>query len=90
MSIKEELKQLKDYCYKYIEREYGKRQNYIKRTRITKNGLFLYGHKVYAPGYNRHYDIYTFINWYDSNDYEFIANMLDNFVLDCKRLRECE
>ena len=89
MSIKKELEELKDYCYKYIEREYGKKQNYIKKTRITKNGLFIYGHKVYAPGYNRYYDIYTFINWYNSNDYEFITNMLDYFVLDCKRLREC-
>ena len=90
MSIKEDLKQLKDYCYKYIEREYGKRQNYIKRTRITKNGLFIYGHKVYAPGYSLYYDIYTFINWYDNNNYEFINSLLDNFVLDCKRLKECE
>ena len=90
MSIKEDLKQLKDYCYNYIEREYGKRQNYIRRTRITKNGLFIYGHKVYAPGYSLYYDIYTFINWYDYNNYEFINSMLDNFVLDCKRLKESE
>ena len=90
MSVKEDLKELKEYCYKYIEREYGKKQNYIKKTRITKNGLFLYGHKVYAPGYSMHYDIFTFISWIDSNNYSFINDMCDNFVLDCKRLRECE
>ena len=88
--IKKELEDLKDYCYKYIEREYGRRQNYIRRTRITKNGLFVYGHKVYAPGYNLYYDIYTFINWYDSTNYQHIQDLLDNFVLDNNRLIECE
>ena len=88
MNIKEDLEELKDYCYKYIEKEYGRKQDYIKRTRITKNGLFIYGHKCYAPGYNLVYTIYTFISWYDSNDYEHINNMLDHFVLDCKRLKE--
>lgn len=88
MTIKKNLQELKDYCYKYVEREYGAKQNYIKRTRITNNGLFLYGHKVYAPGYNLTYTIYTFISWYDSNDYEYITNMLEHFILDCKRLRE--
>ncbi len=88
MTIKKDLQDLKDYCYKYVEREYGKKQNYIKRTRITNNGLFLYGHKVYAPGYNLTYTIYTFISWYDSNDYEYITNMLEHFISDCKRLRE--
>ena len=90
MSIKEDLKQLKDYCYNYIERKYGTEQSYIKKSRITKHGLYLYGHKVYAPGYSMYYDIYTFINWYDSNDYEHITNLLDHFVLDCKRLKEAE
>lgn len=88
MTIKEDLKNLKDYCYSYVNRMYGEKQDYIKRTRITKNGLFVYGHKVYAPGYNLYYDIYTFISWYDANDYEHITSMLDHFVLDCKRLRE--
>ena len=32
MEIKEDLKRLKDYCYSYIEREYGKKQNYIRKT----------------------------------------------------------
>ena len=88
--IKNELEQLKDYCYKYVEREYGKRQNYIRKTKITKNGLFVYGHKVYAPILSDYYTIYTFINFYDSNNYEFINSMLDNFVLDCQRLRESD
>lgn len=88
--IKKDLEILKDYCYNYIEREYGKRQNYIRKTRITKYGLFIYGHKVYAPILSEKYTIYTFINWYDSNDFEHIQNMLDHFVLDCQRLRESE
>ena len=86
--IKEDLKRLKDYCYAYIEREYGKKQNYIRKTRITKNGLFIYGHKVYAPGFCLVYDIYEYISWYDSNDYEYITSLLDHFVLDCNRLTE--
>lgn len=90
MEIKKGLEELKDYCYKYIEREYGKRQNYIRKTRITKNGLFIYGHKVYAPGYNLTYDIHTYISWYDNTNYSFINDLLDNFVLDCKRLKESE
>lgn len=90
MEIKKDLEELKNYCYKYIEREYGKRQNYIRKTRMTKNGLFIYGHKVYAPGYSLYYDIHTYISFYDNTNYEFINNMLDNFVLDCKRLRESE
>ena len=90
MNKKKEIEELKKYCYKYIEREYGRKNNYIRKTRITKNGLFIYGHKVYAPGYNEIYDIYTFINWYDSNDYQHITDLLEHFVLDCKRLRECD
>lgn len=88
--VKNELEQLKDYCYKYVEREYGKRQNYIRKTKITKNGLFVYGHKVYAPILNDKYTIFTFISWYDNNNYEFINSLLDNFVLDCQRLTESD
>lgn len=86
---KDELIELKKYCYKYMEREYGKKQNYIRKTRITENGLFIYGHNVYSPLYGK-YTIYIFISWYDSNDYEYINNTLDHFVLDCKRLKECK
>lgn len=88
MSIKKDLEELKEYCYKYIERQYGIKQEYIKRTKMTKNGLFIYGHKCYAPGYSMYYDVFTFISWIDANNYSFITDMLDNFVLDCKRLRK--
>ena len=57
MRIKDDLNIIKEYCYKYIEREYGKNQNYIRKTRISKNGLFIYGHDVYAPGYNLYYKV---------------------------------
>lgn len=88
MERRKDIEEIKDYCYKYIEREYGKKQNYIKKTRATKNGLFIYGHKVYAPAYCLTYDIHTYISWYDSNNYGFINDLLDNFVLDCQRLKE--
>lgn len=87
-NIKKELYELKDYCYKYLEREYGKNNTFIRSTKITNNGLFIYGHKVYAPGYSLIYKINTFISWYDSTDYNFINELLEHFVLDCKRLKE--
>ena len=89
-TIKKELEELKEYCYKYIEIEYGKRQNYIRKTKITKTGLFIYGHKVYAPILSNYYTIYTYIGWYDNNNYEHIHNLLDTFVLDCQRLKESD
>lgn len=84
----QELQDLKEFCYKYIKTTYGTKQDYIKKTRITPNGLFVYGHKVYAPGYGITYTIYTFINWYNSNDYQHIKDLLDHFVLEYKNLRE--
>lgn len=88
MIISEELENLKEYCKQYLEREYGRKNNYIKSMRKSKNGLFIYGHKVYAPAYSLIYKIHTYIAWYESNNYEYINTLLDNFVLDCKRLRE--
>lgn len=82
------LEDLKKYCINYIKKQYGEKNEYIKKTRITKNGLFIYGHDVYAPAINETYTIYIFINWYDVNNFDFINSMLDNFVLDCKRLKE--
>ena len=84
---KEDLEWLKKYCYQYLEREYGKRQNYIRKTKITNNGLFIYGHDVKSPCYGI-FHIYTFINWYNSNDYSFINCLLDHLVLECNRMRE--
>lgn len=88
--LKKELTDLKDYCINYIKKQHGESNNYIKKTRITKNGLFIYGHKVYAPRYSLVYDIFTFINFYDSTNYDHINNLLDMFVLDCKRLKVYE
>lgn len=85
-----DIKKIKEYCYKYIERVYGTKQNYIRKTKATKNGLFIYGHRVYAPGYCETYTIHTYISWYDSDNYNFINDLLDSFVLDCKRLKESE
>ena len=88
MEIKNDIKEIKDYCIKYLEREHGKQNNYIRGMKATKNGLFIYGHKVYAPGYSLKYKIHTYISWYESNNYDFMNQLLDNFVLDCKRLKE--
>ena len=43
------LEDLKKYCYSYIEKNYGIKQDYIRKTKITKNGLFIYGHNCYSP-----------------------------------------
>lgn len=90
MKIENDIEKIKKYCKEYIERQYGLKQDYIRGMKATKNGLFIYGHKVYAPGYSLYYKIHTYISWYDSSNYSFINDLLDNFVLDCNRLRESE
>ena len=90
MEIKKDLKQLKDYVKSYITKNYGEKKNYIRSMKTSKNGLFIYGHNVYAPGYNLKYKIHTYISWYELNNYNFINDLLDTFVLDCKRLKECD
>ncbi len=88
MEIKKDLEDLKEYVKKYMWWKYGDNGNFVKSMKTTKNGLFIYGHKVYAPGYSITYKIHTYISWYESNNYSFINDLLDNFVLDCQRLRE--
>lgn len=90
MEIKKELNILKEYCKNYINKNYGVKNNYIRSMKTSKNGLFIYGHKVYAPGYSIKYTIHTYISWYELNNYEFINSLLDTFVLDCNRLKECD
>lgn len=90
MEIKKDLEDLKEYVKKYMWWKYGHNKTYIKSMRATKNGLFIYGHKVYAPGYSLKYTIHTYISWYNSNCYNFINDLLDTFVLDCERLKECD
>jgi len=88
MEKTKDIKELKDYITKYVNTQYGVKKDYIKGFRATKNGLFVYGHKVYAPGYNLVYDIHTYISWYESNNYSFIQDLIDTFVNDCERLTE--
>ncbi len=90
MEIKKDIEEIKKYVKSYMIRSYGEKNDYIKSMKATKNGLFIYGHKVYAPGYSLKYTIHTYISWYESNNYQFINDLLDNFVLDCKRLKECD
>mgnify|MGYP003299506394 CR=1 FL=1 len=89
MTIKKDLEELKKYCIAYVDKTYGVNNNYIRKMKATKNGLFIYGHKVYAPGYSLIYTIQTYISWYENGNYNYINDLLDNFVLDCKRLNEC-
>ena len=89
MEIKNDIEQIKKYINSYILRQYGEsKKNYIKKYKTTKNGLFIYGHDVYAPGYCLKYKIHTYISWYESNNYNFINDLIDNFILDCERLKE--
>lgn len=90
MEIKKDLEDLKEYVKRYMARMYGEKNNYIRGMKTSKNGLFIYGHKVYAPGYCLTYKVHTYISWYESNNYSFINDLLDMFVLDCKRLKECD
>lgn len=90
MEIKKDLEQLKSYVKSYITKNYGEKNNYIRSMKTSKNGLFIYGHNVYAPGYKLKYKIHTYISWYELNNYNFINDLLDTFVLDCKRLKECD
>ena len=90
MNKNQDIERIKEYCKQYMERQYGLKNDYIRGFRKSKNGLFIYGHKVYAPVYNIIYKIHTYISWYESNNYEYINTLLDNFVLDCKRLRESD
>lgn len=88
--MKERLMELKDYCKKYVSDKYGKDNNYIRRTRITRNGLFIYGHRVYAPNFNGYFPIQTYISQYDVDNKDYINDLLDLFVLDCQRLKESD
>ena len=90
MEIKKDLNDLKEYVKRYMWWKYGDNNKYVKSMKATKNGLFIYGHKVYAPGYGIKYTIHTYISWYELNNYEFINSLLDTFVLDCNRLKECD
>lgn len=65
----------------YIIKNYG---NYITKTRITKNGLFIYGGN-YKSSYGKH-TLYTFISSYDKDNKEYIDSMLKTFINDVKRL----
>lgn len=62
------MEKLKKYCYEYITEKYGK--DYIKTSRITKNGLFLYGKNKK----------YTFISKYDKENKEYINDLLEIFT----------
>ena len=65
----------------YILKNYG---DYITKTRITKNGLFIYG-GIYRSSYGKH-TLYTYISSYDKDNKEYIDEALKIFVDDSKRL----
>lgn len=57
-------------------------KKYIRKTRITKNGLFIYGDK-YVTSSGDTYPIYTYISKEDINETNHILDLLDSFV-DCE------
>lgn len=57
-------------------------KKYIKKTRITKNGLFIYGDK-YKTSSGDVYPIYTYISKVDIHETNYILDILDAFV-DCE------
>lgn len=65
--------------------------NHITKTKITKNGLFIYG-GYYKTSSGEQHLIYTYISKQELNNYEknvnFIIDLLEAFVDEVERLRE--
>lgn len=65
--------------------------NHITKTKITKNGLFIYG-GYYKTSSGEQHPIYTYISKQELNNYEknvnFIIDLLETFIDEVERLRE--
>ena len=60
-------------------------KKYIKKTIITKNGLFIYGDK-YKTSSGDVFPIYTYISKIDINETSYVLDLLDAFVDNEERL----
>lgn len=76
------LQDIKQYCKDYIEKTYG--HQYVEKTRISKNGLFIYGGKYNHQG--KDYPVYTYLCMYDVDKEWYIKDALDCFVAECQTL----
>lgn len=63
-------------------------KKYIKKTKITKNGLFIYGDK-YKTSSGVIYPIYTYISKVDINETNYIVDLLESFIDEEERLVKC-
>lgn len=63
----------------------------ITKTRISKNGLFIYG-GYYKTSSGEQHPIYTYISKLELNDFKgsinYIIDLLETFVDEVERLRE--
>jgi hypothetical protein len=63
----------------------------ITKTKITKNGLFIYG-GYYKTSSGEQHPIYTYISKLELNDFKgsinYIIDLLETFVDEVERLRE--
>lgn len=59
----------------------------ITKTRITKNGLFIYG-GYYKTSFGEKQPIYTYISKLELNNINYIIELLETFVDEVERLRE--
>lgn len=60
-------------------------KKYITKTRITKNGLFIYG-GYYSTSYGEKHPVYTYISNYDKSNVNYILDLLDTFAEEVERL----
>lgn len=63
----------------------------ITKTRISKNGLFIYG-GYYKTSSGEQHPIYTYISKLELNDFKgsinYIIDLLETFIDEVERLRE--
>lgn len=66
-------------------------KNHITKTKITKNGLFIYG-GFYKTSLGEQHPIYTYISKQDAKNFKeninFIIDLLETFVDEVERLKE--
>ena len=85
---KQELKNLKAYCINYIEKKSPYKCQYLKTTRISKNGVFIYGKKYYTPRFFQVYNAYTYISYEEKYNVDYVNGLLDTFIEECKNLEK--
>ena len=66
-------------------------KNHITKTKITKNGLFIYG-GFYKTSSGEQHPIYTYISKQETKNFKeninFIIDLLETFIDEVERLKE--